>query len=56
MDFMGNLHGNLDSVLLLTYFLIALLGYYAMRSIGRIYERRLEMRLRERTQRVECRT
>ena len=54
MDFMGNLHGNLDSVLLLTYFLIALLGYYAMRSIGRIYERRLEMRLRERTQELNA--
>ena len=49
MDFMGELHWNLDSVLLLSYLLIALLGYYSIRSIGRIYERRLESRIRERT-------
>jgi hypothetical protein len=28
--------------MLLTYVLITLLGYYAMRRIGRTYERRLE--------------
>ncbi|WP_084609644.1 sensor histidine kinase [Sedimenticola selenatireducens] len=54
MDFMGDLHWSLDSVLLLTYLLIALLGYYTMRSIGRIYERRLESRIQERTQELDA--
>lgn len=54
MDFMGDLHWNLDSVLLLTYLLIALLGYYSMRGIGRIYERRLELRIQERTKELDA--
>jgi len=52
-DFMGDLHWHLDAVLLLTFVLITLLGYYAMRSIGRTYERRLESQVRERTQALE---
>ena len=54
MDFTGDLHWNLDTVLLLTYLLIALLGYYSMRGIGRIYERRLESRIQERTQALDA--
>ncbi|MCU7936467.1 MAG: GHKL domain-containing protein [Candidatus Thiodiazotropha sp. (ex Dulcina madagascariensis)] len=53
IDFMGDLHWHLDAVLLLTYILITLLGYYAMRSIGRTYERRLESQVRERTMALE---
>jgi hypothetical protein len=41
-DFTGDLHWHLDAIMLLTYVLITLLGYYAMRRIGRTYERRLE--------------
>jgi signal transduction histidine kinase len=52
-EFLGDLHWHLDGVLLLTYLLITLLGYYAMRSIGRIYERRLEAQVRERTRQLE---
>lgn len=48
-DFMGDLHWQLDRILLLTYLLIAVLGYFSMRSIGRIYEKRLESQIRERT-------
>ncbi|MCU7917057.1 MAG: HAMP domain-containing histidine kinase [Candidatus Thiodiazotropha sp. (ex Epidulcina cf. delphinae)] len=54
IDFMGDLHWHLDAVLLLTYILITLLGYYAMRSIGRIYERRLESQVWERTKALEA--
>ncbi len=53
-DFMGDLHWHLDAVMLLTYVLITLLGYYAMRSIGRTYERRLESQVRDRTQALEA--
>ncbi len=53
-DFMGDLHWHLDAVLLLTYVLITLLGYYAMRSIGRTYERRLESQVHERTLALEA--
>lgn len=53
-DFMGDLHWHLDAVMLLTYVLITLLGYYAMRSIGRTYERRLEWQVRDRTQALEA--
>ena len=53
-DFMGDLHWHLDAVMLLTYVLITLLGYYAMRSIGRTYERRLESQVRERTQALKA--
>jgi len=53
-DFMGDLHWHLDAVMLLTYVLITLLGYYAMRSIGRTYERRLESQVKERTQALEA--
>ncbi|RLJ20496.1 hypothetical protein DJ031_05595 [bacterium endosymbiont of Escarpia laminata] len=40
--------------MLLTYVLITLLGYYAMRRIGRTYERRLESQVRDRTQALEA--
>jgi signal transduction histidine kinase len=46
---LGDLHWHLDGVMLLTYLLIALLGYFAMRSIGRLYERELETQVRERS-------
>jgi len=52
-DFMGDLHWHLDAVMLLTYVLITLLGHYAMRSIGRTYERRLESQVRDRTRELE---
>ncbi len=53
-EFMGDLHWHLDAVLLLTYVLITFLGYYAMRSIGRTYERSLESQVRERTRELEA--
>ena len=53
-DLLGDLHWHLDAVMLLTYVLITLLGYYAMRSIGRAYERRLESQIRDRTQALEA--
>lgn len=53
-EFMGDLHWHLDAVMLLTYVLITLLGYYAMRSIGRTYERRLESQVRDRTRALEA--
>ncbi len=54
IDFMGDLHWHLDIVMLLTFVLITFLGYYAMRSIGRAYERRLESQVQERTQAFEA--
>lgn len=48
-EFLGELHWHLDGVMLLTYVLIAFLGYFSMRSIGRAYERKLEAQVRERT-------
>ncbi|MEA3274100.1 MAG: ATP-binding protein [Pseudomonadota bacterium] len=53
-DFMGDLHWHLDAVMLSTYVLITLLGYYAMRSIGRAYERRLESQVLARTRELEA--
>jgi signal transduction histidine kinase len=52
-EFMGDLHWHLDAVMLLTYVLITLLGYFAMRSIGRLYERRLESEVQARTRELE---
>ena len=54
IDFMGDLHWHLDAVMLLTYILITFLGYYAVRSIGRAYERRLESEIRDRSQALEA--
>ena len=54
IDFMGDLHWHLDAVMLLTYILITFLGYYAVRSIGRAYERRLESEIWDRTQALEA--
>jgi len=51
--FMSDLHWHLDAVMLLTYVLITLLGYYVMRGIGRAYERRLESQIRDRTLALE---
>ena len=52
--FMGDLNLHLNLVLLLTYVLITVLGYFAMRGIGRTYERRLESQVIERTQALEA--
>lgn len=54
VDFLGDLHWHLDVVMLLTYILITLLGYYAVRSIGRIYEQRLESQVSERTEALQA--
>ncbi|MCW9023110.1 MAG: ATP-binding protein [Gammaproteobacteria bacterium] len=52
-EFLVDLHWHLDAVLLLTYVLITLFGYYTMRSIGRNYEKRLETQVKERTKQLE---
>jgi len=49
---MKELHHDLDTIMLVIFILITFLGYYAMRSTGRIYERRLELQLEERTQQL----
>lgn len=51
--FLGDLHWHIDAVLLATYVLIGLVGVFAMRAIGRAYERRLEAQLRKRTSELE---
>jgi len=51
---MGELRWSLDAVLLLTFILITILGFYAMRIIGRTYERRLESLVQERTQALKA--
>lgn len=48
-EFLGDLHWHLDGIMLMTYVLIAFLGYFAMRAVGRVYERNLEAEVRERT-------
>jgi signal transduction histidine kinase len=53
-QFLGDLHWHLDGIMLLTYVLIALLGYFSMRSIGRTYERNLEAQVRERSLALEA--
>jgi signal transduction histidine kinase len=52
-SFLGDLHWHLDGVMLLTYLLIGTLGLFAVRGIGRAYERRLESEVRERTEAME---
>ena len=52
-EFLGDLHWHIDTVMLLTYVLITVLGYYAMRSIGRAYEHRLESQVKQRTAELE---
>ncbi|MEA3278716.1 MAG: ATP-binding protein [Pseudomonadota bacterium] len=52
-DFMGELRLQLDALLILTYALIALLGYFAVRGLGRAYERRLEAEVAARTRELE---
>jgi len=49
---MNELHRHLDVTMLLIFILITVLGYYAMRSTGRIYEQRLESQLVERTRQL----
>lgn len=49
---MNELHLHLNVTMLLIFVLITVLGYYAMRSTGRIYERLLESQLIERTQQL----
>ncbi len=44
-----DLHFYVDETLLVTFILITLLGFFAMRSAGRFYERSLEDRIRQRT-------
>lgn len=51
--FLGELHWHIDAVLLGTYVLIGLVGVFAVRAIGRAYERRLEMQLHQRTRELE---
>ncbi len=53
-DFLWELHWHLDAVLLSTYILIGLMGVFAMRGIGRAYERRLEALVNKRTQELEA--
>lgn len=53
-EFLGDLHWHLDGVMLLTYVLIALFGYFSMRSIGRAYERHLEVQVHERSLALEA--
>jgi signal transduction histidine kinase len=48
-DFLGELHWHLDGILLVTYMMIGFLGLFAMRGIGRAYERKLEAQVQERT-------
>ena len=48
-DFLGELHWHLDGILLVTYIMIGFLGLFAMRGIGRAYERKLEAQVQERT-------
>ncbi|MCK4709841.1 MAG: hypothetical protein KAU21_14580, partial [Gammaproteobacteria bacterium] len=48
-NFTDDLYLYFEGVLLFTFILITLLGYFAMRSTGRLYERRLEAQVLERT-------
>lgn len=49
IEFTENLYFYVDGVMLSAVILITLLGYLAMRSTGRFYERTLETQVRERT-------
>lgn len=49
---MQELHSDIDATMRIVFILITLLGYFAMRRIGRIYEQRLELQLDERTQQL----
>lgn len=53
-DFMADLHWRLDAVLVSTFALIAVLGFMALRWVGRAYELRLEDRLAARTGELEA--
>lgn len=52
-DFLGDLHLQLDAILLTTYAMIGLVGVFAIRGIGRAYEKRLEERLQRRAGELE---
>ncbi len=47
---MGEAQLQLDAVLVLTYVLIAVIGYFIVRGFGRAYERTLEVQVEERTE------
>ena len=49
---MQELHLDLDTIMFVIFILITLLGYFAIRSTGRIYEQRLEHQLEERTKQL----
>jgi len=53
-DFLSDLHLQLDAILLTTYAMIGLIGVFAMRGIGRAYERRLEYLLERRSGELEA--
>ena len=54
IGFVDDLHRNLDWILLATFLVIGLIGVLGMRAVGRIYERRLEETLAERTRELEA--
>lgn len=53
LSFMDELHLHLDTVLLITYGLIGLLGFLVLRWVGRRYESSLEEQVMERTDELE---
>lgn len=53
LGFMEELHLHLDTVLLITYGLIGLLGFLVLRWVGRRYESGLEEEVAERTRELE---
>lgn len=54
LDFMDELHLHLDSVLLLSYGFIGLLGFLTLRWVGRRYESGLEEKIHLRTNELEA--
>lgn len=54
LSFMDELHLHLDTVLLITYGLIGLLGFLVLRWVGRRYESSLEEQVIERTDELEA--
>ena len=54
LSFMDELHLHLDTVLLITYGLIGLLGFGVLRWVGRRYESSLEEQVIERTDELEA--
>ncbi len=54
LDFMDELHLHLDTVLLITYALIGVLGFGVLRWVGRRYESSLEAQVIQRTDELEA--